>query len=307
VIAIALTIAAAVWVGIATEHRYGPRAVRWSKLALSGIIYVAVPVIVFFNVARLQFDVDVAGGLALAWLNLAVAGGLAFVVATRLLSLDRPQTGAVMACVMQANTGYVGIPLVAVFFGTDAIGQGAAYDAVVTGSMLFLGVFGVGAAFGTQAGEGWRERARSFLLNNPPLVAVIAALLAPDSIAPDRIVDATHLLIFALIPLGFFAVGVTLAAESDEGDVPFPPPLSRPVVAALSLRLFVAPALLFAIALPLIDIPHPYLLQAAMPCGINALVVAHLYGLDLKITAGAIAWSTALVVAVGVVASIAGV
>jgi ABC-type phosphate transport system permease subunit len=72
VIAIALTIAAAVWVGITTEHRYGARAVRWSKLALSGIIYGAVPVIVFFNVARLRFDVDVAGGLALAWLNLAV-------------------------------------------------------------------------------------------------------------------------------------------------------------------------------------------------------------------------------------------
>ena len=42
--------------------------------------------------------------------------------------------------------------------------------------------------------------------------------------------------------------------------------------------------------------------MAAMPTGINTLVVAHVYGLDLRIAAGAIAWSTAIVVAAGVAA-----
>jgi len=37
-----------------------------------------------------------------------------------------------------------------------------------------------------------------------------------------------------------------------------------------------------------------------MPTGINTLVVAHVYGLDLRIAAGAIAWSTAIVVVAGV-------
>ena len=45
--------------------------------------------------------------------------------------------------------------------------------------------------------------------------------------------------------------------------------------------------------------------MAAMPTGINTLVVAHVYGLDLRIAAGAIAWSTAIVVAAGLVASVA--
>ena len=44
--------------------------------------------------------------------------------------------------------------------------------------------------------------------------------------------------------LGFFAVGVTLAQESEEGAVPFPPPMTAPVASALVLRLLVAPALL---------------------------------------------------------------
>jgi predicted permease len=73
------------------------------------------------------------------------------------------------------------------------------------------------------------------------------------------------------------------------------------VLAAVAIRLVLAPALLLALGAALIDLPDTYLLMAAMPTGINTIVVAHLYGLDLRIAAGAIAWSTAIVVAVGVV------
>jgi predicted permease len=37
-----------------------------------------------------------------------------------------------------------------------------------------------------------------------------------------------------------------------------------------------------------------------MPCGINTMIVSHAYGLDLRISAGAVAWSTALAVVVAV-------
>jgi hypothetical protein len=47
-----------------------------------------------------------------------------------------------------------------------------------------------------------------------------------------------------------------------------------------------------------VDVPDAYLVQAAMPSGINSLVVAHAYGLDLRLTAAVLAWSTASVVAV---------
>jgi predicted permease len=70
------------------------------------------------------------------------------------------------------------------------------------------------------------------------------------------------------------------------------------------MRLIVAPALLYLLAAPLIDLPSPYLLVAAMPCGLNTMIVTHAYGLDLSVTAGAVAWSTALAVAAAAVASI---
>ena len=96
------------------------------------------------------------------------------------------------------------------------------------------------------------------------------------------------------------AVGAALAEEAEEGTIPVLPPLDAAVAVAAALRLVVAPALLLLIALPLIDLPGPYLLLAAMPCGINTMIITHAYGLDLRIAAGTVAWSTAIVIVVAV-------
>ena len=60
----------------------------------------------------------------------------------------------------------------------------------------------------------------------------------------------------------------------------------------------IAPALLILLAAPLVDLPAAYRLIAAMPAGVNSMIVAHVYGLDMEITAEAVAWSTAIVVLV---------
>ena len=60
-----------------------------------------------------------------------------------------------------------------------------------------------------------------------------------------------------------------------------------------------APALFAALALLAsaagAQPPTAYYVQAAVPCGVNAIVVAHVYGLDLRLNAAAILWSTAIV------------
>jgi hypothetical protein len=39
-----------------------------------------------------------------------------------------------------------------------------------------------------------------------------------------------------------------------------------------------------------------------MPCGINTLLVSHVYGLDAKLAAQAVAWTTAIAMAAALVA-----
>jgi predicted permease len=295
VIWVALAIVASTAIGVAAERRDGERARRWSHRSITVLLWTVLPFITFFVLARLELDAGVGAGLLLAYAELAAVGVLAYLAGSRLLGLSRPQTGALVVVVVLANTGYLGIPLCAALLGTGDLGPAIAFDTVVSGPMFYGVGFAIGAAFGATAGETSGERLRSFL-RNPPLVAVVAAFVAPDALAPEVLVDIAEVLAFAVLPVGFFILGVNLATEAEDGALVFPPPFSRPVAAAVSLRLLVAPALMLGLSAATVDVPDAYLVQAAMPSGINSLVIAHAYGLDLKITASALAWSTAIVI-----------
>ena len=252
---------------------------------------------IFFNIAAANIDLSHGVGLALGIVASSLGALLAWWVASRILKLSRPQTGAVVCTVLSVNTGYLGYPLTVALLGRDQLSTAVLYDVLVTGPCLLLGAFAVGAAFGTKAGETPRQRINAFFTRNPPLYAAIAGLLAPSALAPHVLVDASQALIVAILPIGFFAVGATLAENAEHGELPMPPPLTRPVVVSLIARLAVVPALLMLMAAPLIHLPAAYRLLSAMPSGLNSLVIAHAYGLDMEITAEAVTWSTAIVVA----------
>ena len=299
----ALAIVVSVIVGVWAERRRPAAAAHAARQILVLMLYALIPPIIFFNLAAAEIDVDHGVGIGIALLTTSLTALLAWAVAERALGLSRPRTGAVICTVLSVNTGYLGYPLTVALLGREELSTAVLYDVLVTGPCLLLGAFAVGAAFGTRAGEGPRERVRAFFTRNPPLYAAVAGLLAPDALAPDLAVDLSQALLVAILPLGFFAVGATLAENAEHGDLPLPPPLTPPVALSVGCRLIVAPALLLAVSAPLIDLPAPYLLLAAMPSGINSMVVAHAYGLDMEITAEAVAWSTAIVVA-GALASL---
>jgi predicted permease len=213
-----------------------------------------------------------------------------------LLDLGRPSTGSLIVGTLLPNSGYLGYPLCASLLGFHALGQAVVYDVIVVSPSLLLLGFGAGATFGHRAGEGVRERLIAFFTRNPLLYAAIAGLLAPASLAPDVLVDISRGAVIALLPIGFFAVGAVLAEEVEEGTLELSSPFHPPVAASILLRLAIAPGLLLVLSLPFIDLPGPYLLLAAMPCGINTLLVAHVYGLDSKLAAQAVAWTTAIAV-----------
>jgi predicted permease len=283
-------------VGIVAERRRPRRAVAAARRAMSLILYVLLPPVIFFNLAAAEVDLDHGFGLVLGWVAVAAVGVAVWWFCSRVLRLAPFQTGAVLAAVLVVNTGYLGYPLTVALLGRDDLSDGVLYDVLVSGPSLLLGAFAVGAAFGTEAGETPGRRVRAFFTRNPPLYAAILGLLAPDALAPTALVDASQALVIAILPIGFFAVGATLAEGAEHGELPLPPPLTRPVMVALVARLALVPVLLMLLAAPLIDLPAAYRLMAAMPCGLNAMVVSHAYGLDNQIVAEAITWSTAIVV-----------
>ena len=262
--------------GIGAERRWPERAGHDSRRALVWILYLVLPPITFFNLVHVSFDADLGGGIGLGWIATAVAALAAWGLGARVLELTRPQTGAVITCTLVANTAYLGYPLTVALLGSDELGKAVAYDVAVGGPALLIGAFAAGAAFGTKAGQGPRQRTGAFFARNMPLYAAVLALLAPDSFAPDVLVDISRIVVVA----------------------------SRATVGVIGTKLVLLPALLYLLALPLIDLPSTYLLMAAMPCGLNSMIVAHAYGLDLRTTAEAVTWTTAIVVVVALVASL---
>ena len=293
---IALAIAASIAAGVEAERRAGARAGRWARGILRFLLYVVMPLVAFFNITRLQVNADLGGGIVLGWLALLLTALVGWLIGRRLLHLEPPTAGVLAIVGLQANTGLMGIAVAGALLGFAHVSEAVAYDALVQQPVFFIGSFAIAAATGTKAGETVPERVRAFFTRNPPLLAVALALVAPDALAPDVLVDASHVLVLCVPVLGFFAVGVTLAEEAEEGALRFPPPFTRQIRSAILLRAIVAPAILLALAAPLIHLPHAFLLAAAMPAGLHIVVLAHIYGLDVPFAAGAIVWTTMVAV-----------
>ena len=277
---------------IAAGARAGsPRA---ADAVVRAMLWALVPFTTFVLLARLQLTAGIGVGIALGYVAAGATGFAAWAVGTRVLGLARPSVGALIVTSTLANTGYLGVPLAGALLGTAVLGPAVAWDQAINGPMFYVVAFAVGGAFG--AGEP-RPR-RHLVTRNPPLLAALAGLATPAAVVPDALVSVAHVTVYALLVAGFFVLGSHLAGERSLR-------LTAPVAASVGLRVALAPAVVFALAAVLaVDVPHAYLLEAAMPSGINALIAAHAFGLDAGLAAAAIAWSTVVVVTAAALAAV---
>lgn len=302
-ILVALTVLLATCFGILFERR-SSRAPTISGGVLWSMLYLLVPFVSFVNVAHLRLTVGAGTGLLVAYAAIALAGVAGWLAGRWLLHLPRREIGALICSVILVNTGYLGLPLAVTLLGSGTLGTAVLYDQLVSGPTLFIAGFGIGAAFGRVNGAGRSARWRAFLARNPPLLAVIAGLLAPPSAAPVPLPAISHVVVAAVLPLGFFAVGVNLSAERREDHAALLEWPDRRALVAIGLRLIMVPGFVGLFSLAAVRLPAAYLLQAAMPTGINSLVVGHAFGLDQRLIATVIVWSTAAVLVVGLVAGL---
>jgi malate permease and related proteins len=303
VIPLAATIVASVAVGVVAERRAGAPAQRSAALMLRFVLWIVLPVVGFVNLNTLELTTEVGAGIGYAWVAGLTSMTLGAAIGALVLKLPRVSTGALMLCGGIGNTGYLGVPVTAALFGSDDIANAITYDILVNAMLSVTVGFAIGAAFGTAA-EGVRARIVAFFARNPPLWAAVAAFVAPHALVPDWTVDATHTIVFAIVPIGFYAVGVSLAAAAEAGVAPFPPPLNPPVATGIALKLLVPPAIVAALSLSVHDAPDVYVSQAAMATGLTALAISQEFGLDRGLVAAVVAWTTTLVLIAGLVVTL---
>jgi predicted permease len=284
---------------VAARRRSNATAIADGMLSVS--LWVILPVVTFFNFARFEPSAEVGAGLAFAYLGLAIALVIAWGLARGPLRIAGHTRGAFMCAAFHANTGFLGLPFTAALLGRDALPEAITYDQLVSTPWLLVIAFAIGATHRDEPHAGGGLQA--FLTRNPALYALVAGLLAPDVLAPTWAVDAANVLVVAMAPLGFFALGVYATAGT---GARLPPALTRPVAAAVIVKLTVPVAVVAACAALIYDVPDAFLVQAAMPTGLNSLLLVAAYRLDRAIISGAIVYSTAIVVVWGLVAAAPG-
>lgn len=296
-LAVAAVIVAGSAAGIlVARRRSNAQAIADRMLWVS--LWAIVPVVTFFNFARFEPTAEVGAGLVFAYAGLAVALLVAWVAARGSLDLRGHTRGAFMCAAFHANTGFLGLPFIAVLLGRDALPEAITYDQLVSTPWLLVVAFAIGAAHRDER-DAAESGLRAFLLRNPALYALVAGLLAPDALAPEWAVDAANVLVVALAPLGFFALGVYTTTAGTR----LPPVVTAPVAAAVAIKLTVPVAVVAACAALIHDVPDSFLVQAAMPTGLNSLLLVAAYSLDRAILSGAIVYSTLVVLAWGLTAS----
>jgi predicted permease len=289
---------AATLVGIGAERRWHGAAEARSRATMGILLTWVLPPVYLVLVSRLHVDLTLVSGLVTGFVALGTVGVLAWFVSSRLRRLPAATVGAVILATIVSNTGYFGLPLVRTVLGGDELGPAVAWDSLVAQPTVFISAFAVGAAFGTvgsdeSAGRGARLLA---FLKNPLLWASVLGLVVPGD-APDCAGDVAQVIIVAVLPVGFFVVGVQLAAQGEEGSLLrdargrlLPPEVALVVV----LRLVVAPLIVVGASVLALDLPPGMLLQAAVPTGLNGMLVAHRFGLDFRPVAASIVWTTTI-------------
>ena len=277
---ILLAIVVSVAAGIFGEQRWPDKAGTGSRRGLLLIPVFRPAADRLFNLVHVELSFGGGAGIAAGILTSICVGLLAWTLAVPVLKLSRPVAGAVIVSSILANTSYLGYPLVYTLMGGDALTDAVLFDVVVSYLTLMIGAFGVGAAFGTKAGEGFRERLKAFSSRTRCWSPRSSACWRPNPSPGHRGGDFPDPRGAALV-VGFFAVGRSSPKRSGTGDEGATRP-HRPPGAVIFCRLIAAPSLLLLFTLPVSGVPSSYYLLAVMPTGLNSMIVGHAYGLDLR-------------------------
>ncbi len=255
------------------------------------VFFFPLSAMLFRFAANLSIDEIFNVELMMAYLVATFATyGLAQLVAYR-RKLSLPVAAVEAQCFATGNTGFLGLPMMAILFGEAAIGPMmliVSIDMVVFSSLIVVLItIGRGQSF-SPAGV-WRIL-RS-VLTNPMIVSISAGLMwsAWALPMPAPMADFLNIMSGAATPGALFAIGASLAVKSTErmqtaAWLSFGKLVVHPIAMAVCvLYLFPVDAFRAQVAIA----------AAALPAAGNIFMIAQYYGVAPQRASAAIFLSTA--------------
>lgn len=273
-----------------------------SALITRIVLTVLLPVFVFSGIKNIRTNnpnatvsVDILKIPLIAFLVIAICGGVAYILGRFVLRLSRARLGAFLLTAMFGSTGFIALPLVnGIYPSSDPknpvspyILEHAFYSEL--GSLTLLVTVGVIIAsyYGERTyGEKPKFNWRSLLdvPKNGPFLGLMLGLLFYTSNIPKPVVDTLAFLGQATLPMMMFSLGLTIMWKDVRKNL-------GSVLALNSIKLILAPIVAIALC-NLFGIKGPaagvILLNAATPAVIICLVYAAQYKLDREFASTAV-------------------
>ncbi|WP_428031760.1 AEC family transporter [Ancylobacter sp.] len=252
----------------------------------------AVPVLIFKTLAEAQLP---QGGQPWGYWIAYFAGAfvvfaLGMVAARKLFGRSHLESVIQGFACGQANTVFVGVPLILQAFGPEGAVPLFLLLAIHLPVMMVVATVladGAGAGLSrAMLGQLWR-----MLTRNPILLGIYAACIARlTGYVPGGVLKQTlDMLASSAVPCALVSLGLALHRYPIRGDI-------GPAVLITTLKLCVHPAIVYALTrvLPMPPVwADVAVVFAAMPCGINAYLLAQRYKAGVTASASAVSLSTA--------------
>jgi len=251
------------------------------------------PSILFAVAASTPISTELLTVPLLVGIGSLASGALLYVLLWKTrLGTGLPDTtrAALMLGGMFGNTFNVGTPVLEFFFGNGAMRYAIFNDMFMTMPVVWtLGVW-IATRLGSHA-HGERPDLLRTVLMMPPIWAFVLGIgVQYAGLAYPPLVEAARFIGQAAIPVIMFALGMT---------IPWRRLVPRTeVLVAASVKLLVAPLLVWAIVLIVSDAPseaqRASLIECATPTFMTSLILAERFKLDAAASALLIGWSTLL-------------
>lgn len=256
------------------------------------VFYFALSAMIFGFASRLDINAKFHWPFVWAYLSASFFVYLIASLVARFRKIGIEETAIESQCAVIGNVGFLGIPMLAMIMGTEAVGYVMivlACDLIVFSSLIVILITGSRdgrMSFGILSTVGLG------LVKNPMIVSIVLGLAWAQTglNMPAPIDDFLTLLGAAATPGALFAIGASLASKSAE---------RIEVAAWISFaKLILHPAAIAIAALLIFDV-HPFgaavmIACAAMPVAGNVYILAQHYGVAPMRVSASILISTAV-------------
>lgn len=273
-------------------HRKGLLAATATDALNRFVIYMALPALLYVAMARADIETLSEIGFVISY-----GAGTLFTMGLYLWLSRRHGIAGLARTINSmssayANSGYMGIPLILMVLGPDALAP-AVIGAVMTGGFQF-GLTIIAIEWQRTSGKNLLPalgKVAVSLMKNPILVAPVLGMLTAwgGTLPPQALMGMVDLLAAAATPCALLTIGLFLAQSQTQSSHPA-------VLQIVVLKLFVHPIAVGVLVFFVFKLDPIWawsaVMAAATPVGTGPFMLAGLYREDAAISARAIFLST---------------